>query len=369
MYGASGLVLAVVLHLSMVRLGVAEWASALATITFTTGPVSVLYENWLFYDYPVAVALALAFWLLLRARDHGRLRDWGAFFGVLAVVVLVRSAFGLAWLVGTALLALLLDRRRARTIAVGALLPLVLVAAVCLKNRLVFGSFGTSTWLGMSLAKMTVFQISPEERARLVLERRVSGLGAVPPFSELPAYEPFLGQRAAAVTGVRVLDERRRSTGANNYHHRAYVEISRQYLADSIVVFRTRPGAYIRALRKAMDRYFTPPTTYPAFLPNIEHMTASFRFYEATFYRPAVEIVVFSLAFLHAAVRGLRRGASPEAHLPWLFLALNLAYVTAVGTLFELGENNRFRLMCEPLAVIGFMAWARSAWEWTGRWR
>jgi hypothetical protein len=72
-------------------------------------------------------------------------------------------------------------------------------------------------------------------------------------------------------------------------------------------------------------------------------------------------MALFTLATVVALVGGVRRlrqaGRSPEsgavraAVATELFLAANVAYVSLVSNLLDLGENNRFRFLADPAAA------------------
>lgn len=64
--------LAVAIYLLLERLGVPRWWSVALALFMSMTPATLLYENFLFYDYPVMVLLVLAalslHWLAVRPR-------------------------------------------------------------------------------------------------------------------------------------------------------------------------------------------------------------------------------------------------------------------------------------------------------------
>ena len=117
---------------------------------------SVLYEHWLFYTLPEA---ALLMWMAIGAGTLARnvtpthaLR----FSTTLAVLCLTRSLYHAAF--GCAVLAsvVLAAPPVWRVLRWWGLGPALAVVAVYAKNLLLFGTFATSSWMGMNLAKMTV---------------------------------------------------------------------------------------------------------------------------------------------------------------------------------------------------------------------
>ena len=97
-YLAFGLMLSVSIFLIMVRLRVPNKLSAILTILFMVSPATILYENWLFYTYPLAVLLCLSALFLHRYfSSDGTLRDGIVFFILLSLIILTRSLFHISW--------------------------------------------------------------------------------------------------------------------------------------------------------------------------------------------------------------------------------------------------------------------------------
>ena len=63
---AVGMLLAFSLHETMSRLHVPSWLSITLTIAFVVSPATILFENILFYTYPLALALVVSTLLLER---------------------------------------------------------------------------------------------------------------------------------------------------------------------------------------------------------------------------------------------------------------------------------------------------------------
>ncbi|MDP6460765.1 MAG: hypothetical protein QGH59_03225, partial [Gemmatimonadota bacterium] len=253
-YLACGLLLCLSVFRLSIRLGAGRWISPLAALLFSLGPAALLRENHLFYAYPVATLLVLAALALFRFLESDRNRDGVLFFAILAAIALMRSLFHPGWMV-----AVILVLARHPRVGFGralrlSLIPLLLVGGWYAKTAAMTGQFAGSTWMGMSLAKITVMQGEPEARKNMVRKGELSGFALVPPFRPLPAVRKLL--TPLPPTGVPVLDEEFKSTGKANFHHAAYPGVSRAYLADALTVIRRHPLWYARGLRTAWRNSF-----------------------------------------------------------------------------------------------------------------
>jgi len=376
-YMLCGVANALSLFALMQRLGVSRKLGFTVTAIFVLGPSCILYENWLFYTYPIMTALLLAALSLERLARTNRLTDALLFFALLAVVALSRSLFHVVWLAGMAVLVAVTFRQDWKRVAAASAIPLLLVVGVYAKNACLFSSFSASTWSGMSLCKLSTQRVPEQEREALVRDGELSELALIPPFSDLTAYERYI---PAETTGIPVLDRRTKSTGYPNLNHIAYVAVSRQYLRDAVHVIVSRPAAYLRGVVSACAIYCRPPSDNPFLEVNREPIRPLVRLYDAVFYGRLLErphpasvdgdrirhyatqlmnlglwipivcplLVVYGLL---AVRNGFANHDRPRA-LTMLFVWVTIVYVTVAGNLLEAGENNRFRFLVEPFYLV-----------------
>lgn len=358
LFSALGLGLAVTCFLVLAELGVGSRPAALLVIVASLSPSWVVYESWLFYDFPVAVLLAIATLALLKSGREQSVRWMGLFFVAVGCVSLLRSLHHVLWLGAATVLALGCLPRRRRTVAVVAVVPVLVVLGLCMKNAVVFGFFGQSSWLGMSLNKMTSARLQPEARQSLVRSGRLSLYSTVRPFSEVAAYERVAGVSRFDDSPPTVLGQRRKSTGHPNFNHRAYIGVSKVLQDDALIVIQEDPETYLRAVVTAVRRFFSSCVAYPPFAENLAAIFPIYRLGEATWNQPMVSVVMYLVAMAAAGLgwgrahrtgdRGLAAAAA--------FVLLNLAWVLVVGCLIEVGENHRFRFSVLPMvcvAVVG----------------
>jgi hypothetical protein len=357
---ALGIVESVALLRLLERLSVPTAPAVVVTVALIASPAFLIFENWLFYDYPMLVALTLSALALYRYLDRPTAVRGLAFFSLLAVVILTRSIFQIVWLVLVAGL-VVLARRPSRSVLALSALPLLLVAGVSVKNAVLFGTPTTSSWLGMNLARVTVAQLPQAERERLVREGTLSRVSLVRPFAPLADYAGAVP--AARRWGVPVLDEPTKQNGARNLEAATYITISRRYLHDDLWVIRSRPGAYVHGLKRALEDFFQPATHEPFVMRNRSKVAVWDRFYNRFLYGSYARTnlagvlltlgygagLMYGLFIVLALLRRRRRPDQTEATL--LFIALTVLYVLLAGNLTDVGENARFRLVLDPIAA------------------
>jgi len=376
-YAAVGLALAVSLYLVMAGLGTSRALSLALTMAFVVSPPAVLYENWLFYAYPVATLLCVAAVLLRRCAVTG---GWVATLALFAVLVKVALTWGLfhpLWyvLIWLALVVLAGGSRR-RWLVAGAV-PLTVLVAWQVKDLALPESPGSGTWVGMNVARMTTFLLPRSERERMVAAGSLSEVALVPPFSPPEDYRTMFP--TVEETGVPVLDRERKSGGAVNFHHARYVEIGRRYLGDARVVLREHPTAYLHGLSLSYAIAFFPASDSPFLLENRRRIrgpdVAFSRACGQVRYAPesSVEALprqtparrllgvgwVLVLAYGTGVAYGIARastdlfGRRPDRVRGMVtgFLVFNVLWVLVVGNALELGENNRFRFAVDPLCL------------------
>ena len=379
-YLSMGLVLMFSIFYLLRRLGAQERTAALLALAFLLSPSCILYENFLFYTYPLAVLLCLTALWVHRFLERGGFLDAATLFMMLGLMALSRSLFHLVWFLGMAALLFSFRPDAWKRISAAAAIPLALIVALYLKNYTEFGVFGASSWLGMNVCKMTTVKLPEEDRARLFEAGKISSLSFIPPFSPLEHYPAFAA--SSPQTGIPLLDEPRKSNGEPNLHHMAYLAISRQYLSDALAAFRAHPTAYAHGLLAAYSIYFRPASDYVYLQGNrdririydrfcdlafrgrlLTHTDAADRhncplshYFKKFFCMGLTYVIVYPLLIVYAAKRTRRAvhawrkrgGGSSEAGC-LAFILANLLYVTIVGNALEVGENNRFRFMIDPL--------------------
>lgn len=342
------------------RLGASVPAAATTTALYAAGPAALAFELWLFYPLLEAFLLLIAAHQLHEYVSSGRDRPLAVFLGSLGTMLLLRSYFHPLWyLAGTALALHLRPRAWRRAVALVAI-PLMLSVGWSAKNWALFGVFSGSSWLGMSLSRITIQQLPPRQRRALVREGALSPLARKDSFQPLHNYAGLAG--LPGKVGVLALDEPRKWNRRPNFNHLAYVDLSRRYLADALAVIRRRPDAYWTGIKEAVRLYFRPVNDDR----QIQRLTAPIARYDRIYGRIVygawdglcVFVLVGQPLLLSWAIasgfRAARQGDATSAARAsvLLFVAFNTLYVFAATSLVEVGENFRFRFAVEPLLTL-----------------
>jgi hypothetical protein len=355
-YLGLGVVLCVQMNTIARALGIARWPRTLAVAIFCTSPAVLLYENFLVYAYPVAVLLAWSAARFHRALESGRERDWYAFGAIVVVVVLMRSLYHPVWLalvLAASGLALRRLHGSVRALARPAFVAALLVAAVVVKNQLVFGHATLSSIGGMHLSRVVLDRMDDQEFAAWIDRGVLSPWAIIGGFQELPKYVP---PPAVPPSSVPLLDRPFKADGSMNLHHRAYIEISDQLGRDSLAVIRGEPSIYLRSVWQNVMQTLHPASTYAPLAEAREQIAPLVRVYEPVlgwipfFGAMGVWPVLLPLVLAATVAALWRQRAAIDAR--WLliaYLVCNVAYVVAVGALMERSENQRFRFDVDPM--------------------
>lgn len=347
-------------------------------------PALFLYEAFALYTLLAAFwALAAGFCLLLY-QQQGRNRYLALFMLCVTLLILTRSVYHIAIILPTLLLIVLLARRNRRRLLLGCVLIALLAFGWYGKNLLLYGSFSTSSWLGMSLWKVARSDYTAEElvalyHADVLNSRMVIWFTAFINPSEYPA------------------DSRRESEivilSGDNSNNIAYLDLSRLYLGNALQLMRHDISRYLRGALRAYSLYACPAASWENLQKNIDAMPASHHALSNHFFHMQGAsqrlghalgiagggigacsnhfflIPLLSLALpLYALARCRARWACwrgllrREALLAYLWGVI--AYTALATSLLESGDNARYKFMSEfPLwiliAVVGYRLWQR----------
>jgi 4-amino-4-deoxy-L-arabinose transferase-like glycosyltransferase len=376
-----GLAMALAVYALTLRLAGARAAAITVVTLLVFSPAFVLYENWLMYTLPSAALLTISALLLHQYLVTQRTRWAVAFFSVLAILLLTRSLFHLAWMLLIFVLLAILLRNHWRQVLLAGVAPLLVVVFWYAKNYHYFGTFGASTSMGLGLANITTLMVEREALIPMIREGRLSQYVMV---SRYEHPELLFMLQIMPRTGVPVLDEVKKSDGRSyNYNNLQLAGANRYYAHDAVQVARTFPASYVIGLILSNRLFFSPTNMNwyfskgnreavrpmeQIFNPLLYGVGAIPRVMEQPHYgfvhRNTIEVntslllialwcVLLPWGYLQA-----RRGvfAADPAIKPRAlvlgFIVLTALYLYVVSTAIELGENYRYRFNIEPLFLV-----------------
>src|SRR4030042_3715666 len=250
-----GLTLAIILFKLLCSFKIPRIFSFIITGFFILSPPVILYENWLFYTYPVTTLLIISIYLINNYLEKGKTLHLFLAINTWTSIVLIRTAFHPLWLVFCIAGVILIRKKDIKRILLCSVFPVLIIVILMLKNGLVFGMFGLNSWYGMNLYKMTL-SIPPNKIASLIEENKISGLALIPPFQSPEQYRQFAN--FDTVTGINVLDHKYKSTSYPNYNHIGYISISKQYFKIARTLIIKYPQYYLLSVGKALYRFLMP---------------------------------------------------------------------------------------------------------------
>jgi len=352
---AMGLVSTLGFYVLLTQLGLPRVTRTVITALLCVSPAMLLYENWLFYEYPTLMVLSLASIALHRFLERDSIAAGTAFFSLAAALIYLRSVFQFVWLL--AVVAALMCAKPRRLVLACSTIPLGLVLFLYAKNYALFGTTATSSWLGMNMARVTVSQLEPDERNELVKAGTLHKASLVRPFSEAAAYADLV--ESPAPQGIPVLDRPTKEGGAENFNAWIYLQVSRDYLDDALWAIRNRPEVYRSAVNQAFALMMSSSTDLDFVAANRKKIETYNRIvgdyvygYTPSWRRIGLGVIaayLFALGYSVVIVGKIvwQRRNPGAAALTVLFLVFTCAYVAVVTSLTDLGENQRMRFFLD----------------------
>lgn len=368
-YFLFGVVFGIALYLLIARLGVRVWLAAVVTILFVDSPITMLYENWLFYTFPLAAMLCTSALFLHRWLASRRFADAFVFFALLATLVLWRNLFHPLWMLVAVAALLFFDRAHRRTLALAALGPVLVVCALLVKHVVVFHAiFQGRPIQQMNLAMLTSMRLPDAELARLEREHKLV-ISDIPIISGPVIFRRYV-KPPPAKTGIPVLDDEYKTTsGFPNWNSSIFVPVGELYGADARWALLHRPGVYLEAVRENFVRYQLPSDQSDPFNTStyrnrlaLQHLLTAWNRLFSWQWRPNRTAVAHVIGFplllvfaLVAIVRAWRR--DPAASLTLAFALYSTLWVSAATLLLSYGDHNRYRFKVSALYCV-FLALA-----------
>ena len=370
-----GLLFTLSLFTFMEKMKVDRKVNFLLTLLFMMNPAVILYENLLLYTYPAAVLLCLAALLLNRYLETEKTRAAVLFFMLLATLILLRGFFNIFWFLLFLFWLMLLKRHKIRQIVSAAIIPLMLIVAVNIKNYCVVGHLSpNSTFLGIQLANMTIPFLTDAELKEAIQNKGVTLTTAMEcdqPRNISPRLAKYF---SIEETGIPVLDQTNLAGHDDipNLNSLFAMKVSEIYLRESLYVLKHYPQAYFRGMQRALFVYLLPSPT-DIKLTNRRFIFTYEKFYNFMFYEgyanrdwfhhrtylglTCLVLVAAGYFILHMfalkTIFTARR--SPDHSLArnsLIFIYFNILYVSAIAIAFGPGATNRYRFAVDAFYLV-----------------
>lgn len=400
---ACGVALMALVYVLARDLGISRWIATVATIVICCSPTVVLYENWLAYEYPLTVmftALAVASFRWVR---DGSFASFAWIVGLAGAGVLTRSLLHPLWFVGLLAVLILLRRptfgwRRAGAVVA---IPTLLILGVFAKNQIVFGEPTMSSWFPWNLSRITIGEMPDDVRQGLIDDGTLSEAANFPIFLPYEDYAPIAPPCTPAHPDVPVLAETEKENGHINPNYECYLPLLDLYAKDSINAALHEPRYAVKAIIGSFQIWGESSSQYAFVHDNRQHIDDFDRYYRQFVlvdvpwnppvktdsgwwiplerlpefnevddldalaaleeqnidlrYRFSLTILFSTIAVGVLGIRSLwrrRNGPLTPIDGTLLMIAYQVVVITLIGNMFEIGENNRFRFMVEPITLV-----------------
>jgi hypothetical protein len=305
------------------------------------------------------------------------------FFLCCAALGWLYTTFHLFWF-GAMLLGALVfsERGRRRRVIFGALVPGLLLFSLYLKNLLVFGVFGATSWGGANLTLATTHRMPKPLREQWIRAGKLSPYAGISVFAPPAEYLKLLPPDLKFPWPGSNELWRPSLKNAGNYNHGLFLIVNRERRKDSVAFIEARPLDYVETvLGHNLPSLFSSTTHWHPqdarpISPHHQHrqvLGGYERLYDLLVHRfpiPGIGLYVFLPVFCawaaRAAWRGLRSGEPARRSRPLLlgFCLFQVAFVVSASCLFTAQESSRYRYAVEPCiwAVVAAALHAATPW-------
>lgn len=335
--------------------------SLICAAVIALNPSLFLYEAFILYSLPVAFLTTLSVFFLAKHRKSPQLIYLLLFIATVNLLILTRSLFHIILLIPFIALGVVLARQQWRKFLLYACLISLVATGWYLKNYAVFGFFGASSWMGSNLWRNVAQNYTSEEMQGFYEHGLIDEAALRKKYFDPPTrYTEFGFDRAS---DINVLNQK-------DYNNINMVAISEMYLHSSKQLILHDPWHYFDNCLEAYGRFCEPSFNTGfverngAMIPRHKHWWAYLQGAQlfanekegwlSSSYSLLIPLcaIVFivrmgraSCFSIKALPNFLRKNGASAA------IILYIVYVTLVSSLFEYGENCRFKFSIESLLL------------------
>jgi hypothetical protein len=354
------LVNALLLFFIVKKITTISFLPTISAIVYLLSPATLILETELFYTNVVSLLLlASVFYLIRITETDGRWNAFGVIFP-LVILCLTRSVYHILWLIIVVALILFYFRKKTawKSLMLASLSGILLVGGWYVKNKILFGKFTVSSWIGMNMARNVFHDNEVKDSSRIE---------AYEPFSKISVYRKFLDtqyENKFKGWNDRDLLQEFKNDSFINETEISYIPVSALYQKASVDFIRNHPRAYVKNVIQSSVLYFAPGTLYSLAVKKagkIKYYDLLYSFNLTSFAKDkqqrrimlTISALPKMILYLFVFFIAVRLFVQSRSITPWnLFIIMTISYVFLVGSLFEHYENMRFRFETEPLFLI-----------------
>lgn len=340
-------------------------------------PETIIYENWPIYTWTSSFLLIYSFSLLAKYNKNQKSWHLQLFFISQVILILTRSAFHPIYFISWFLFLLVVYKQKKMEIFKSFAPSFLIFTLVCIKNFYLFGFFGVGSGLGFSLYKITPKVIN-EKRIETFID--INKEFKITPVKSIDQYGFGNKPVPDKFKNITILNKQFKSSLGKygeeysvNLGHYHYLEIAKKYQESAIKIIKKYPLEYLKRVFRGTIMFFKPTWDHGF---GVENNSASLKSYidvltlnsirlkiENIFVSgkkpwpmrdeiPYTSYVVIPFLYLIVLLMMYKFDLLSFSKPEYLFALFTVIYLIAVSNLIELAENDRYRVMIDPLVFL-----------------
>ncbi len=341
-------------------------------------PETILYENWPIYTWTSSFLLLASFYLLNLYRGSRKAKYLSLFFWAQLILILTRSAFHPVFYFGWFILFFFGLKKERLKVIKAFVPPTIILLLIFFKNLYIFDFFSLGSGLGFSLYKITPKYIDQKHVTDIIKLDPVYKIGPVKSissygFNSKPVPEKF--------KNIEVLNTEYKTTLGRfteefsvNLGHYHYLEIAKRYQQSAIEIIKKFPKDYAQRVIRAVIMFFKPTWDHGFGLEN--NSIALFPYINLVTLNnlrldlensikkirkpwplkneiPLSSYLIIPFAYFVILLFMFRFKWLRFEKIEYMFILYCVIYIFSVSNLIELAENDRYRVMIDPLVYLG----------------
>lgn len=332
-------------------------------LVISLNPSTFLYEAFLLYSLPVAFLVTLSLFFIAKHNKSKHLMYLVMFVVTLNILILTRGLFNLIILLPFILFGAILANEKWKKFLLYACVISSISFGWYLKNYNEFGFFGASSWMGSNLWRNVSQNYSKAELKEFHKNDVIEDVAVCKKYFDRPTTYAEYGFDLHSE--IKVLN-------ADDYNNINMIAISQMYLETAKNLIKNDPMHYLNNCTEAYGRFCQPSfstgfvTRNAALIPRHTQtwawMQGSVLFPRELKWLSSFYALLIPFCIIHFCVLLLfRAGVNPRKIIAYVqqnslptAMIFYISYVSLVSSLFEYGENCRFKFSIESLILCYF---------------